>query len=524
MLDAYRERDWDVIVIGTGVGGGSAARRLAEAGLSVLMLEKGPDLAGTDKAEIETMQTDPAARLDAGMWPYPLEARIDGRDSQLHGMLGSCVGGTSTFYAATLERPEPHDLDDSPQRPHPTGGWPLSYAEMTPYFDEAEKNYLISGETDPLSAVPSPALRAARPVTDVDAALRRAFEKAGLHPYQTHIAAAFPPDCQQCFGRRCLRPCKMDGRSAGVQPALRTGHAQLLDRCNVTRIEADRRVTRIHCQRAGQDFTLSARHYVLAGGGLASPSLLLRSASESWPTGIGNRHDLVGRNLMFHLSEMLAIWPGRGARSDAPSRALSLRDLYHVQGQRFGLIQSMGIDAGYGEVLYALNQMFEQSPLRRLRPLRHGLRLLPYGILPILGPAKIFVGVLEDLPYSENRVLCDPAHPDRLRFEYQLHDELLHRRAAFRKEMKSAFRAHRRIFFSQMPTLNFAHPCGTLRFGDDARKSVLDRDCRVHGIDNLIVAHSSFMPTSNGCNPSLTIAANAYRVADRLIDRIRHAA
>ena len=90
--------------------------------------------------------------------------------------------------------------------------------------------------------------------------------------------------------------------------------------------------------------------------------------------------------------------------------------------------------------------------------------------------------------------------------------------------MKSAFRAHRRIFFSQMPTLNFAHPCGTLRFGDDARKSVLDRDCRVHGIDNLIVADSSFMPTSNGCNPSLTIAANAYRVADRLIDRIRHAA
>lgn len=521
MLDAFRERDWDVIVIGTGIGGGSAARRLAEAGLSVLMLEKGPDLDGSAGVHVETGVSDPDARLDEGIWPYPLQARIDGRESQLYGMVGACVGGTSTFYAATLERPEPHDLDDSAERPHPTAGWPVRYAAMRPYFDLAERNFLISGEADPLSPVAAPALRPARPVTEVDAGLRRSFERAGLHPYQTHIAASFPPDCAQCFGRRCPRPCKMDGRSAGVLPALRTGHATLLDRCSVTRIEAGLRVNRLHCRRAGQDFTLRARHYVLAAGGLGSPSLLLHSTGEVWPEGIGNRHDLVGRNLMFHLSEMLAIWPGRGVRSSAPSRAISLRDLYHVEGQRFGLIQSMGIDAGYGEVLHALNEMFDASALRRLRPLRHALRVLPNGMLPILGPAKIFVGVLEDLPYPENRVLADPSQPDRLRFDYHLHDELRARRLAFRKAMRHAFRAHRRIFFSQMPMLNFAHPCGTLRFGDDPRSSVLDPDCRVHGLDNLVVADSSFMPTSNGCNPSLTIAANAYRVADRLIERMR---
>lgn len=521
MLDAYHQRDWDVIVIGTGVGGGSAARRLAEAGLSVLMLEKGPDLDGSAGVAVETGVTDPDARLDEGIWPYPLDACIDGRESQLFGMLGACVGGTSTFYAATLERPEPHDLDSSAERPHPTGGWPVSYAEMRPFFDAAERNFLISGEQDPLSGIDAPALRVARPITPVDAGLRRAFERAGLHPYQTHIAAEFPPDCAQCFGRRCPRACKMDGRSAGVLPALRSGHAQLLDRCDVIRIEAGSRVERIHCRRDRQEFTLTARHYVMAAGGLASPSLLLRSASEAWPTGIGNRQDLVGRNLMFHLSEMLAIWPGRGMRSTAPSRAISLRDLYHVEGQRFGLIQSMGIDAGYGEVLHALREMFDRSALRRLRPLRPGLRLLPYGVLPFLGPAKIFVGVLEDLPYAENRVLLDPDQPDRLRFEYHLHDELKARRIAFRRAMRHAFRAHRRLFFSQMPLLNFAHPCGTLRYGDDPRHSVLDRDCRVHGIDNLMVADSSFMPTSNGCNPSLTIAANAYRVADRLVARLR---
>ncbi|MDP5306196.1 GMC family oxidoreductase [Paracoccus sp. 2205BS29-5] len=523
MLDAYRHRDWDVIVIGTGIGGGSAARRLAEAGLSVLMLEKGPDLDGSDGAAIETGVHDPQARLDGGVWPYPLEARIDGRESQLFGMLGACVGGTSTFYAATLERPEPHDLDDSPQRSHPTGGWPVSYAEFQPYFDQTEQNFRISGEVDPLSPVPAPALRASRPFTPVDENLRRSFERSGLHPYQTHIAAEFPRDCAQCFGKRCPRPCKMDGRSAGVLPAMRTGNAALLDRCSVTRIEAGSEVRQIHCRRDGAEFTLRARHYVLAAGGLSSPSLLLRSASEEWPDGVGNRNDLVGRNLMFHLSEMLAIWPHRGSRSKGPSRALSLRDLYHVEGQRFGLIQSMGIDAGYGEVLHALNEMFSQSRLRRLRPLRHALRLLPYGVLPVLGPAKIFVGVLEDLPYAVNRVHADPAQPDRLRFDYVLHDELRARRNAFRKAMRHAFRGHRRLFFTQMPTLNFAHPCGTLRFGDDPRSSVLDRDCRVHGIHNLVIADSSFMPTSNGCNPSLTIAANAYRAADRLAERIRQA-
>lgn len=524
MLDAYRQRDWDVIIIGTGVGGGSAARRLAEAGLSVLMIEKGPDLDGSDGVNYETGLTDPHRRLDSGIWPFPLDARIDGVDSQVDGMLASCVGGTSAYYAATLERPEPHDLDDSETRPHPTGGWPVSYAQMQSYFDLAEDSFLISGEVDPLSPIPAPALRSPRAVTEVDASLRRDFEAAGLHPYQTHIAAAFPPDCDQCFGRRCPRPCKMDGRQAGVLPALRTGNAVLMDRCTVTRIDGGSHVTQIHCRRGQQDFTLSARHYVLAAGGLASPSLLLRSSSDHWPDGIGNRHDMVGRNLMFHLSEMLAVWPRHGVRSSAPSRALSLRDLYHVEGQRFGLVQSMGIDAGYGEILHAMNQIFDQSRLRKIRPLRLGLRLLPYGILPILGPAKIFNGVLEDLPYASNRVLADRAEPDRLHFDYRIHDELKQRRTDFRKAMRSAFRAHRSIFFTNTPMLNLAHPCGTLRFGTDPRHSVLDRNCRIHGVDNLSVADSSFMPTSNGCNPSLTIAANAYRVADAVIAQLRTAA
>ncbi|MFV0302042.1 MAG: GMC oxidoreductase, partial [Paracoccus sp. (in: a-proteobacteria)] len=452
-------------------------------------------------------------------WPRLVEAHIDDRDVQLDGVVSACVGGTSIHYAATLERPEQHDLDDSPERPHPTGGWPVGYAAMQPYFDLAEKNFRISGEVDPLSAIPAPMLRPPRPVTPVDQTLTAAFRAAGLHPYQTHIAAEFPADCQQCFGVPCNRHCKMDGRSAGVLPALGTGRAALLDRCSVTRIEADRRVHHVLCRRDGREFTLSARFYVLAGGGVGSPLVMLRSTNAHWPEGLGNRHDLVGRNLMFHLSEMIAIWPDRGIRSSGPSRAISLRDLYFVGNQRFGLIQSMGIDSDYGLILHAMRQRFDTSALRRARPLRPLLRLAPWVAMRALGPAKIFVGVLEDLPYAQNRVVADPGDPDRISFRYHFSDELKSRRTAFRAAIHSAFSRQRRLFISQSPTLNFAHPCGTLRFGTDPRSSVLDPDCRVHGVDNLYVADSSFMPTSNGSNPSLTIAANAYRVADRLAER-----
>ena len=110
---------------------------------------------------------------------------------------------------------------------------------------------------------------------------------------------------------------------------------------------------------------------------------------------------------------------------------------------------------------------------------------------------------------------------DRFVFHYDISDELRRRRAIFRKAMRKAFHPHRAMFMGTAPQLNFAHPCGTLRFGDDPATSVLDRDCKVHGLSNLYVTDSSFMPTSNGVNPSLTIAANALRVADLIAASMR---
>lgn len=314
----------------------------------------------------------------------------------------------------------------------------------------------------------------------------------------------------------------MEGGSAGVRPALATGRAEVLDNCEVVRIETapgGGDVRAIHCRRMGESLTLRARVFVIAGGAVNSAGLLLRSGSEDWPDGLGNRSGQLGRNLMFHLSLMFAVWPGQHRTDKGAGRAVSVRDLYFHDGQRFGGIQAMGAVAGFPEILQSMHNHFETTRLGRLRPLRHTLRLPAMVLKTALGSARLLVGILEDLPYAENRVIAHPEDPERLHVSYRIADELRSRNTAFREAIRRSLKGRSCIFLNRDPLLNFAHCCGTARFGDDPRNSVLDRDCRVHGVSNLYVTDSSFMPTSTGINPSLLIAANALRVGDVIADR-----
>lgn len=505
--------DWDCIVIGTGMGGGTLGRALAEAGWRVLFVEKGA--AGQRQARNGLSEIFvPEARLARGLWPEPLHATVDGRDSRFYAPLGAGIGGSSVFYAATLERPERHDLDDLLDRPHPTGGWPVGYDEMRPWFDHAARMYHLHGTPDPLSSDAPPPLDPPPPLTATEAALMDRFRAGGLHPYYAHTAIRRSDGCLNCLGTRCPRPCKMDGRSAGVEPALATGNAEILTGAEVTRLIAGPdSVQEVELRQGGALRRLRARHVVLAAGALNSPRLLLNSLSDHWPEGLANRSGLVGRNLMFHLNEMFAIWPPRGAPDAGATKALALRDLYTAGHTRMGMVQAMGIRASYGEILFYLNRMLAASRLGHVPGLPHLTRLPAALAARILGHAQIFVGLMEDLPYLHNRVLPDP---DRLAITYAMAPELLARRHAFRRAIAQAFRGQRRLFLGLGPELNFGHPSGTLRFGHDPARSVLDAQCRAHGLRNLWVADASFMPTSMGVNPSLTIAANALRVADHL--------
>jgi choline dehydrogenase-like flavoprotein len=177
---------------------------------------------------------------------------------------------------------------------------------------------------------------------------------------------------------------------------------------------------------------------------------------------------------------------------------------------RLGSVQAMGIRANYGEMVHFLKRMLALRGLSRLNLLTRPAAAVAHGLL---GHAHLFVGLMEDFPYAHNRVLHDPTQPHRLAVTYTLSNELRTRRKAFRKALRRALRGHRHLFLSMTPELNWGHPCGTLRFGQDPRTSVTRADGRAHEVENLWVADASFMPTSMGVNPSLTIAAHALRVA-----------
>ncbi|MGL4238951.1 GMC oxidoreductase [Tabrizicola sp.] len=510
---------WDVIVIGTGMGGGLAGRRLAERGLSVLFVEKGPVGYRTEKQVLSDDIDDYNARQMRGFWPTKIEARLNGGHAErFFGPLGSGVGGSSVFYAAATERPERHDLESVEGFDHPSGGWPVGFDAFLPYIYQAEELLSVRGEADPLSDLPGPNL-AAPPLNAAEALLFEDLREAGLHPYRSREAMRRLPGCDDCLGRKCPRPCKMDGRSAGVEPALETGRASLLANCTVEElIETSGRISRIRVRADGQEFMLRANIVVLAAGALHSPGLLLRSTGTH-AAGCANSSGWVGRGLMFHLNELVALWPRRGNPPVGATRTVSFRDIYTHDGHRLGLVQSMGLAADAGRIATYLKGVVRQSFVRRLPGINQLTTMSARIGAKMFGSATVLVGLLEDLPYFENRVLPHPDEPDSPLIEYRVSDELKRRRSLFRKLIRRKLGRRRTMLLSFSPTLNYGHPSGTLRFGTDPATSVLDADCKAHDLDNLFVADGSFMPSSMGVNPSLMIAANALRVADAVAAR-----
>lgn len=512
------DTNWDVIVIGTGIGGGTIGRALAEGGARVLFIEKGPRGYGGETPALNHDIFVPEARLARRLWPAPLSAEVDGQNASLYAPLGAGVGGSSTFYAATLERPAPHDLDHTNAYPHPTGGWPISYADFAPWLDRAEGMFEVHGDPLPGDPHPSTTLRPPHPIQPGDQRIIDRLRRHGQDPYRLHAAIRPATDTTP--------EIRLDGRTAGVDPALKTGRAAILTRTTVTRLISDgSRITAIEARRdhmtGGETLSLTAPHIVLASGALGSAMLCLGSASDTAPGGIANSSNLIGRGLMFHLNELFALWPGGGYRG--PSKSVGLRDLYHLNGQRMGMVQAMGVDASYGEILWYLRSLVDRSWLRHI-PLSGQMARIPAAIAAqMLGHAAIFVGLLEDLPYDENRVLPpDPDDPDHIRVTYHIHDELRARRRQFRRAISRAFRGQRRMFLGRTPELNFGHPCGTMRMGHDPAKSVLRPDGRSHDLSNLWGADAGFFPTSMGVNPSLTIAAQALRSADAILKELQN--
>jgi choline dehydrogenase-like flavoprotein len=509
------QRLWDVAIIGAGMGGGFAAQALAEAGHEVLLIDYGnEDIPSPGSTKLSG---DREIRLSECKWPSMSAFEVDGVINRSYPPFGAGVGGSTNLYAAALERFARLDIDLQPDSQHPTGGWPISYNELLPYYEKAEQNLHVIGTHDPLAGDRGSHIQPPPPLGPCDAHFVQFFERNGLHPYRLHVGIRYRPGCDECLGRLCYKTCRADVRSLLAESSKKP---TIMARSEVVKLEAlPDRVTRAIVLRDNQQIEIQARVFVLAAGAIHSPKLLFRSRNEHWPEGLANRSGLVGRNLMFHVTQAFALWPNKRLPGTGPRKSISLRDFYEVGGQRYGSVQSTGFEFGYGGLLVHLYDRFDHGRLKRLRLVRPLLRIPAKVATRILGPGTIFVCIIEDLPYPENRVVIDDNEADGVLIKYTIKKELRDRTARFRELLAERLKDRRLVFLSQDVELNFGHPCGTCVMSNDPSAGVVDRDCRAHGIANLFITDASFMPTSAATNPSLTIAANALRVAGK-IDRM----
>ena len=519
--------DWDVIVVGTGIGGSTAGHALARKGKRVLFLERGQFLhARQDKGTGELPvgdANDPAARLHRGDWPNPLHGVTDLGNLSFFAPLGCGTGGSSTLFGAQLERMLPVDLapratpKDAPDVNF-AGGWPISYEELLPFYREAEALFRVHGTDDPLYPDAGASLREPAKMAARDEQLKQSLEEIGLHPYRAHVGCEYLPGCGGCGGAMCPRSCKSDAANVALMPALQQHGARILPNCEVLRLEADEhRVTALHCHTPDGELVLGAKVVILAAGAYMSPILLLRSRSSQWPGGLANRHDMVGRNLMLHTDNFMAIAVDGSPGADGPAKSISLNDFYVHGDDKLGTFQSLGIPVNGGSVLTYLKRLEYRDPRWWRKAIRPGLRVVADTGAYLFRNAATFTGIVEDFPYLHNRMVLDESAPDGRRFEYTYPDELRRRNAVMRACIaESIGKKHRSMPLSGENNVNYGHVCGTCRFGDDPATSVLDPDNRAHGVDNLYVVDASFFPTSGGTNPSLTIAANALRATSRM--------
>jgi choline dehydrogenase-like flavoprotein len=524
--DQPEQTEWDVIVVGTGMGGATLGFALARKGHKVLFLERGMYLFGDHDrgvGRLTATSDQPDERMKAGWWPKPIRGRTNFGAVEFFGPFGSGTGGSSSVFAAQLERMRPADFE--PRRHHARATdsalperWPITYDELVPYYRAAEKLYEVCGTPDPLAPDPESALREPPEMSARDAFVFDALRDSGLHPYRAHVGARFVPGCIGCGGALCPRSCKSDSGRVCVVPAVTEHGARILTECEVLRIEASAtRAERVVCKVKGRELAITGKIVVVAAGAMMTPAILLRSRSSTWENGLANRSDCVGRHLMMHTSDQIAVRPSEKLSAEGPQKAISVNDFYLKNGQKLGTLQSMGVPVDAGVISEYLKQRAQKDPKWYLQMGRLGRKVASTVGAAIFGQSVVMASVVEDLPYRSNRIVLDDAAPNGMRYEYTYPEELKTRNKIFREELQKAVSKHLTTFvLNGENNLNFGHVCGTCRAGDDPTNSVVDRDGRSHDVENLFVADSSFFPSSGGTNPSLTIAANALRIADAI--------
>lgn len=508
---------YDVVIIGTGAGGGTLAHRLAPSGKRILLLERG-DFLPREKANWDVGEVFVKGRYVSKDTWYDERGRAFQPGSHYF------VGGATKLYGAALFRLRPEDFGALRHQDGVSPAWPIGYDELEPYYLAAERLYQVHGErgADPTDGpasgpYPFPAVAHEPRIQELADKLRRAGHRPFHAPTAIQVNERNWPEskclkCDTCDGFPCLVQAKGDAETMCVRPALGHPNVTLVTNAHVVRLETSpsgREITRVVVERDGAIEHVRGDVVVVSAGAANSARILLRSADDRHTRGLANGSDMVGRNYMFHNSTALVAL----SRHPNPTRfqkTLSLNDFYFGAGDYdfpLGNIQMIGKSQG---------PMFkEDAP-----------RFAPGFTLDQMAKHAVdFWLTTEDLPDPNNRVTLTREGAITLTYRFN-NQEPTRRLVAKLKDMLQHLDCHPHLIRNEVylgktiPIAGVGHQAGTCRFGDDPATSVLDRNCRAHEVDNLYVVDTSFFPSIGAVNPSLTAMANALRVGDHLRARL----
>jgi len=497
-----RTEHYDVIIIGSGAGGGTMAHALSSSGAHLLILERGDFIPSEDE------NWSPEA-----VWKHlryrTTEHWLDHRGRAFRPYAHYCVGGNTKFWGSVLYRLRPDDFDAVEHADGVSPAWPIDYRTLEPYYERAERLYHVHGQhgADPTEAPRGPFPYEPIPHAPEIAELVERLRQQGLNPSPLPLGLINPGQengcvlCNTCNSFPCKVHAKSEADVCCVRPATQQPNVTLWTNAYARRLLTDpagRTVEAVEVERNGETLRVEASVVVVSCGAVNSAALLLRSANDRHPEGLANSSGLVGRRYMAHLATMMQGFHPFRLNGTVFQKTVAINDFYRRGPDTdypLGQIQSQGRTHGV-----MAQTVVPSVPL--------------WAYEAWVARGVDWLAMSEDLPRLDNRVIVQP--DGGIRLSYRANNLVAHRRLV--TETK---RILKRLGFWIVMThsheeRNTTHQCGTLCFGTDPRESVLDPYCRSHDIANLFVVDASFFPSSAAVNPALTIAAQALRVADHI--------
>jgi len=548
---------FDVCVIGTGAGGGVMIDRLTAAGFKVVALQRGPELDGSDFKKDAGDELKNVVRRQV-FAPDLLETFRPDADSPTESgrfnPLAHCVGGTMTIWAGWAWRFMPDEFrvlsKEGPVSGASLADWPVTYEELEPYYERAEWDFGVSGDagSNKFEGVrhrgypnpPHPPRAGSRIFTTAAA-------KLGLHTfpipmainsqtYDGRPACVYRGACQQ-YG--CPIDAKATSLSVSLPRALETGNLELRSSSLAVEILVGKDGQAKGVRYIDQSSpTLEAREVfakqiVVAGNSIGTSHLLLLSKSTRFPDGLANSSGQVGRNLTFHTVPAVHFTLDQPTFTFTGNEVHRGLDNFHPSDPARGFIRG-GVIADHNflvkqPLVYALAAQSGHPTAGKWGPsFKEYLRDFPRTMT--------IAAVLEDLPMEKNGVDVDPLVKDKwnvpvARITHGQHPNDVAMFNWFEARMLEIAAAAKptEVWAGKTPGLDIrqgpmkgsGHIMGTCRMGNNPSRSVVDKWCRSHDVPNLWIVDGSVFPTSGGYNPTLTILANAYRVADRFVSEVR---